>query len=242
MVHQVHHVHILFGVERFWHLVYVLPAHVSVVTYLYLAFLTLLGGDEDHTICSRRTIDSSRSSILEHVDTLDVGRVEGVDVAASHTVDDVDRIGAAVGTCTTDIDLESIARLTGIGLDGHTRSLALESAEHLCGVEFGNVLTLHLQSGTSDEFFLLHAITHDHNFIEHVGVFGEGDAESALVAHRNFLCGVTNVGNHKHSTRLHIESELTVEVGNRSVAGAFLHDGSPDDRSHRVGDDTTDFP
>ena len=53
MVHQVHHFHILFGVEGLGHLVDVLPTDVAIVAHLYLSFLTLLGGDEDHTIGSR---------------------------------------------------------------------------------------------------------------------------------------------------------------------------------------------
>ena len=70
-----------------------LPAVREIVVDLCLAHLTLLGGYENYTVGSTGTIDGTRSSILQHLDTLDITRVEIVETTLDrHTVYDVERI------------------------------------------------------------------------------------------------------------------------------------------------------
>ena len=70
-----------------------LPAVRKIIVNLRLAYLTLLGGNEYYTIGSTGTIDSTRSSILQHLDTLDITRVEIVETTLDrHAVYDVERI------------------------------------------------------------------------------------------------------------------------------------------------------
>ena len=53
------------------------------------ALLTLLGGDDDYTACSFCTIDGSRRGILQHVDLLNVVRVDLRETACKlHTIQD----------------------------------------------------------------------------------------------------------------------------------------------------------
>ena len=70
-----------------------LPAVREVIVDLCLSYLTLLGGYENYTVGSTGTIDGTRSSILKHLDTLDITRVEIVETTLDrHAVYDVERI------------------------------------------------------------------------------------------------------------------------------------------------------
>ena len=52
-----------------------LPAVTEVVVDLCLTHLTFLGGHENHTVGSTGTVNGTRGSILQHLDTLDIIRV-----------------------------------------------------------------------------------------------------------------------------------------------------------------------
>ena len=57
-----------------------------------ITLLTFLGGDDDHTVGSTRSVDRCRSGILQYLHGLDVGGVEAIErTAIRHTVDDVKR-------------------------------------------------------------------------------------------------------------------------------------------------------
>ena len=71
-------------------------AHVDtllhVECHVHLALLTLLGSDQDHTVRSTVTIQSSRSSIFQNRHALDVLRVQVRDITIiRHTIQDVER-------------------------------------------------------------------------------------------------------------------------------------------------------
>ena len=87
----VHDLHVLGRVEHVELAGKCLPANISVVGNLAGTFFSALGGNENHTVGSLRTVDGSRGCILQHVDALDIGRVEGGDVTG-HTVDKVERL------------------------------------------------------------------------------------------------------------------------------------------------------
>ena len=163
--HLIHYLHILLGIQHLWHAIYVSPTYVGIVRYLDLTLFTLLGSYQDNTIGSGRTIDGTGCGILQNVDTLDVGRVQVVDITC-YTINNIKRSCVAVGTGTTDRNLKAITRLTGSRLNVNTRSLALQSAEHLCGIHLLNIITLYLNGRTGNELLLLNTITYDNNFFE----------------------------------------------------------------------------
>ena len=102
------HLSVLLGIEHF-HLVGVgLYGNAGVEVNLNLAFLTLLGGDDDHTVGSTRTVDTGRGGILQHLDALDVVTIQFVHARLrGHTVDDVQRVVVVQRTHTTDANLGS---------------------------------------------------------------------------------------------------------------------------------------
>ena len=172
--HLIHYLHILLSCQHLWHAIYVSPTYVAIVRYLDLTLLTLLGCYQDNTIGSGRTINGTRCGILQYVDTLDVGRVQVVDITC-YTINNIKRSCVAVGTGTTDRNLKAITRLTGSRLNVNTRSLALQSAEHLCGIHLLNIITLYLNGRTGNELLLLNTITYDNNFIESLVIGFHGD-------------------------------------------------------------------
>ena len=172
--HLIHYLHILFGSKHLRHSIYVSPTYVAIVRYLDLTLLTLLGCYQDNTIGSGRTIDGTRCGILQDVNTLDVGRVQVVDITC-YTINNIKRSCVAVGTGTTDRNLKAITRLTGSRLNVNTRSLALQSAKHLCGIHLLNIITLYLDGSTGNELLLLHTITYDNNFIKSLVIGLHGD-------------------------------------------------------------------
>ena len=117
--------HELLRIERVGHLIYVLPTVIHVVTELYLARLTLFGRNQDNTISGTRTINSSRSSIFEHIDRLNICRVERIDVATGHTVNHIQRCRVAHGTDTANIHLETFAGQTVVGCNVDAGRLVL---------------------------------------------------------------------------------------------------------------------
>ena len=172
--HLIHYLHILLGCQHLWHAIYVSPTYVTIVRYLNLTLLTLLGSYKDNTIGCGRTIDGTRCGILQDVDTLDVGRVQVIDITC-YPINNIKRSCVAVGTGTTDRNLKAITRLTGSRLNVNTRSLALQSAKHLCGIHLLNIITLYLDGSTGNELLLLHTITYDNNFIKSLVIGLHGD-------------------------------------------------------------------
>ena len=216
-LHYVLNFHVLLSSQHLWKSVYIRNTDVSIVADLELTFLTLLGGNEDNTISSGRTIDGTRSGILQNVDTFDVGRVQVVDVTC-YTVNNIKRSGVAVSTGTTDRNLETITWLTRVGLDVNTRSLALESTQCLSGVQFSDIFTLYFYSSTCNEFLLLDTVTYYYHFVQTFGIFLQCNLIILSTTYSDFFYFITNVRDVQSSTRLHVQCELTVQISDSTIA------------------------
>ena len=135
-----------------------------------LVFLTVLGGDDDHTIGGTRTVDSTRSSILEHLNGLDIVRREIADGCTHwHTVDYIERSGGAERTDTTDANRWVGARLS-VRCDLHARHLTFEHCRDVGVRNFLEFIRIHDRYRTRKVCFLLHTITYYNHLIEHVSV------------------------------------------------------------------------
>ena len=215
-----------------------LPAPRSVVVDLSLALLALLGGDEDDTVGGTCTVDSARSGILEHFDTLDVVGVHKVKTSLDgHAIDDVERIGVVDGTGTTDTNTRSFTRLTRVGGDVDTGCETLQCIVHADGGLVQKVIAADLGDGCRYDALLLHTVTNDHNVLKELVVLDQNDVHlgtSSLllgdVAHeREHEGGITwNIGNR----------EVAVKIGHRTRRGAFHHDaGTEDGFAHLIYND-----
>ena len=228
--HQVQSVHVLLRIQEVGHLGDVLLTVVSVVGKDRTAFLTLLGGHEDNAVRSTRTVDGGGGGVLEDVDGLDVGGVQGAQAAARDAVDDVQRLGIADGAHTADVHLEALARLTGTLGDGDARALALESAEGRGGVEFREVVALHLDRGPGEELLLLDTVTDDHRLGQLVQVGFQDDVHDGTAVDGDFLAGVAEDFHGEDAVGRSLHRVLAVDVG-RGPVGRSLDD----DRGERDG-------
>ena len=207
-----------------------LEAHVGVEGDggLLLADLALAGGHEYDAVGGAGTVDGGGSRILEDVDGLDIGRVEVIQIAAGHTVDDDERVGVAVGAETADGDVVAGTRHTA-GLDDiHTRDRAVESAEGVGGVLLLDVFTGNINSGTREEFLLLGTITDDDGLFEHLVVFLERDDHALGSGDGDRR--VADAGDFELSARRDLDAEFTIQVSRCTRVCAGDHDGGADDR------------
>ena len=191
-VHLVLDVHVLLGIQEFGHLLDVLYTIETVVSDRHIAGLALLGGNEDNTVGTTGTVNGAGCGVLEDVDALDVGGVQGADAAAGHAVDDVEGFIGTDGTHTADVHIVTRAGLAGFAHDAHTGGGGLHGAQGVGGVQFGEVVTLYLHRGAGNEFLLLGTVTHHHHFFQKLAVFLKHHVEDSLVSNRNHLSYVTD--------------------------------------------------
>ena len=89
---------------------------------------TRLGCDDNDTITRLRTIDGSRSGILQYLHALDHRWIQVLDVIHLQTIDDEQRTDiTTIGRITTDTDIGSLTRTTRVD-NLHTGSLTLEGS------------------------------------------------------------------------------------------------------------------
>ena len=149
-------------------------AQIGTEIHLYIALLTVLGCNQNHTVGSYRTVDGSGSTILQNLHRLDVLRVHAVDIARK-TIHDIKRFVISECLDTTNLDAHTGTGVTATSQDVHTGYLTLQSLSwvgssalsHLLGIDrrksSGHIATLH---GT---------ITYYNHFAQSLGVFAHGD-------------------------------------------------------------------
>ena len=209
--------------------------------------LSLLGGDEDHTILGAQTVDGS-GSVLQDRDAFNVfgvqllenghiriglkgigvsvvsGRLTGTGCAADHTVNNDHR-----GTKATEVDLggkgTGLAAVLG---DEKARDLTLEGSHTVSRLGGGNILCADLGDSAREGFLLLDAVTHDHGLVQELGVFDQDNIHLGRCLERT---GFKTDGRELEDGTLgNGEFEVTVNVGGRTGGGTLLHNGSSDNR------------
>ena len=218
-----------------------LPAerHATVVRYLDVARVALLCRDDDDTIGTAATIDGGGRSVFQHVEGLDVLRVDDREdvghtlhaiVVDRHVVDDDQRIVAGVeGRAATDADVGLGARRTTLACDSHTGHLTYEQ---VLGVDHNTlVLAVWFQGGdrSSQVLLLDHAVADDDHLVERLGrVILHGDDH--VVLRRHLLLLVADVGDGQGLSGLHAEREVTVQVGHGTIARSVDQHARADNR------------
>ena len=196
-------------------------ADTTVVGDLRTAVLAaFLGGDDDDTVGSARTVDGSGGSILQDGEAGDVFRIDhcqGVGktlhafVVHGETVDDDERVVGGVERRTTaDADGSVGTRRTTRGGDIDTGNLTNEhvlrigrdALGHFVGFDGG-----HRTGGVC----LLHFGVADHHRLVEGGVVFKCDDNGAVGFHVGHF--VADVAHANHRAGLHVEAEVTVHVG-----------------------------
>ena len=245
---------------------HVLLAHRrhAVIGDLGLAGLTVLGGDQDHTVRALGAIDGRSGSVLEDFHADDIGRVEGsqrgdrgnLTVAQTaetvipagrtaalddDTVNDVKRFGTGVDRrLAADADGGAGTRGTGGLHRGDTGGAALQGLVQVGDDGPLEVFFLHGYGSTGEVAPLHGTVTHDDDFVEEFGVFLQEDIDRGLVAHLDLLRCIADGREHECRTGLHRDHIVSIQVCDGTVLGAFLHYGDSDDRADIVADGTGD--
>ena len=188
---------------------------------------TGLGGDDDHTVGTARTVDSGCRGILQHVDRGDVLRSHSGQVALDAIHQDERCKAAHEGRDTTQTDAGGGSRTTA-GVDhrqtGNLTFHQFGSVADLTGVE---VLGLHGGYGRGDITLALGAVTDDDHLVQEGIVFLECHVAAGL----DLLRGKADVADDEGYIAVsNSERVVTVEVGNRCVLGALLSHRGADDR------------
>ena len=93
---------------------------------------TRLGSNDNDTITRLRTIDGSRSGILQYLHALDHRWIQVLDVIHLQTIDNEQRTDiTTIGRITTDTDIGSLTRTTRVD-NLYTGSLTLEGSTGIC--------------------------------------------------------------------------------------------------------------
>ena len=92
--------------------------HIAIIRHLHLALLGFLGGDDDNTIGTLRTVDGCRRGILQDVDSLNIVGVQVAHRATLYTVNDNQR-----GVVTIDRAVTTNAQLRAVHIQTGDTSL-----------------------------------------------------------------------------------------------------------------------
>ena len=163
-----------------------------------LAFLSLLGGYHYDTVGTAATVYCRCRSVLQHVQTLYVCHVDGIDAEVGwHSVYYYKRVAVVDRTHTAHLNSNVVARLAGI----YNLQSCYLTLNGLSDVGYRRVLYVlgSKRTDSSGEVFLLHnAITYNDNFVEFVDIFGQYDFKRRLATYGNTLVVVADVRNFEY--------------------------------------------
>ena len=221
-----HHLAKFLGIEDL-HAVHVgLGGHGGVEVHFYLAFLAGLGGDDDDAVGGAAAVDGSGSSVLEHLDGLDVVTVELVHTGlGGHTVNDVQRVFVVEGADTADADRSGAGRGT-VGTDVHAGNASLQSFHRVVLILFGHVCCVYRRDGTGEVGLSLDRVAGYHHLVQQLGVFVHDNGHLGLG--RKFKGGVPDGGKDQDGTFLDGKGKVAVKVCDGPVVGSFFLDGGAD--------------
>ncbi len=222
--------------------VYVERAVIGDMGRTGLVLGTLLGGHEDDTVRTGRTIDGGGSRILQDGHGLDVLRGQGADVAARDTVDHHERTVAGLqGGGAADLVVGTGVRVGALARhDVQARDLTGEHRHRVVGRAAEEVLAVHLDDGSGNLLLGEGTVTDDHDFVEEFGVLEE-DYLGRNLGGLEYLRGVADATDFHQCIRIrHAEDVITVQAGRGTVRRVLLQHGGTDDRTLGVNDHALD--
>ena len=207
--------------------------------------LSLLGGDDDDARHRARTIDRSRGTVLENVETLDIvgvqagdgGRDQGIgitgtqvfrvdvhDILHDDAVNHPQRLGGTVdGSRTTDADLRGGTERTGNVLDRDTGHTAFQRAGNVRHTADLGVVGVQFDGGSREQTAVYLGHTGDDSLFQDFRIRLHQDTNAVL--HRNFRLLIAHEGNHEVLCTLRYprQNEVTVQVREGSDLGLAFH-------------------
>ena len=205
----------------------------------HLTLLATLGSNDNDTIGGTATIDRSRRSILQDLNRLNVGRIQGVEILCrGYAINDIERVAAIDGCHTTHTDGRTAATRRCIGHNVDTRQFALHGV-HDVGVTLAHgAFHVHHCYRSSQVSLTLDLITGDDDLCQLGCVILHGHLHA--VSGRQLLLIIANIAKHQSCAGSDFQPEVAVKVGHSTIAGTLFHHSSTDDTfagfiNHRSG-------
>ena len=199
-----------------------LPVACSVERDSWLvALATLLGSNEDYTVCCTCTIDGCRRSILQYRDRLNVFWIHEVGIHLN-VVNQYQWATAVQRRVTTDIVARAGTRsTTTVHRYVQVRNNTLKTLTDVGDRTVFQYLTIHVGNSTREVYLLLSTVTYNNYFLQALCIFSESYIETCAVP-LDFTVHVTNIRDNDCSTLGYTrECKITVQIGNGSILGTF---------------------
>ena len=195
--------------------------------------LALLGGDQQDAVGGARTVNGSRTGILQHRDVLDVRGIELVEagVVRHQTVDDDQRFVVVHRTDTADVDVELVVgRVAASLLDDEAGRSALQRLRQVGDGTFGDGFGLDLVHGAHRTAAGGGAVADDDHFVHQLRVFLQRHVQQRAVGHRKRLRLVADEREVEFGIGGALDLVFTVDTGRGSDRSTFDNDGNAEQR------------
>ena len=201
----------------------IVKGYITVIGYIGSFLRTLLGGNDDNTIGSLRTIDGCCRSITKHVNRLDIFWRYNRNI---NSRDSIHYIVRRHGTRT-----ESRSTTKGNGRrtvrigsrrNHQTRNLTLKHLTWVCEHTLVQIFCLHGSNRRGDILTAHRTITYNYDLIQGRIIFLQNNLTVRTSLYR--LRCKSNVRELQLRPRLHIQGIVTIYIGNRTIVSTYLHD------------------
>ncbi len=222
-----HILDVLLGVEHLGYFGNAFGGVLEVVGDLALAGFAALCGDEHHAVACLGTVDCCGGGVFKHFDRCDVVGVEAADVAQTHTVDNIKRVGRHVRRVAAHAHRRRRAGSVGGRHDLYACGLALKGGLRIYNRAVLYVLGLYLRDGACYGAFFLHAVAYYHYFVEGLVVFLQYYVEGAVDG-LEVLRHIANIGEIDCGSGGYDDGVFAVDVGCGANAGGVFAGGDAD--------------
>ena len=226
------------GIKHLYPTTYALDTPRSIHLNLRLTNLPLSGGNDNDTIGTTRTVNGSSGCILQHLNLLDIIRIDhrqrrslliittgsltargAVGVSTiRYTINDIQGLrtgGKRVGATYCDADTSTRRAVALLHID--TSNLSLHAVSHIWRTTCHEILALDLGDRAAEVAFLHRTIAYHDNLFHHGGILHKGNLDLCLTLHINHL-GL--IPNHRHLNKelplRHREGEVSFQICHRS--------------------------
>ena len=208
---------------------YIINSYIAIIGYIGSFLRTLLGGNDDYTIGSLRTIDSCSCSITKHVNRLDIFRRHNRYINSRDSIHYiVRRHGTRTeGRSTTKSNGRRTVRI-GSRRNHQTRNLSLKHLARIGEHTTVQVFRLHRSDRRGDILTAHRTITNNYDLIQSRIIFLQNNLVVRACLY-SLRCK-SNVRELQLCSRLYIQGIVTIYIGNRTIVSTHLHDAYADER------------
>ena len=144
--------------------------------------LSSLSLQHDYTTGCTRTVDRSRSGILQYRDVFNVFRIQERDIAHRNAIDNIKRFQCTIDrTDTTDFNRSTTIDVTTIISDSQTRHSTLQCFHYVClRTTFHGLAYVYSRNSTSQVGLFLSTVTYYNHFIQEFIIISQYNTQTSL--------------------------------------------------------------